>query len=236
MTLTMTPHIVATAAILALGACGASTSSEPAAAGSGAMPTQSAIGSMGTLEIGDTTYEFRITQCDLAGGRADGILLRGTGTAPDGRRIRVEVERLTPGMDGPGFFYERVTMDLAPDGAAEGERGEWEATRSSFDNERWTRGSDWTGGSDVREPADGPLFRISGTELVADDPYLYTRLRSPRYFALQSEMSQSGTTPERGQELRAGILRERELDEAARQTLPGVLRAACPSSSAHVTP
>jgi hypothetical protein len=48
----------------------------------------------GTFELHGAEYTFLVVQCDLTGGTTSGIVLRGNGTTPDGRRITVEVERL----------------------------------------------------------------------------------------------------------------------------------------------
>ena len=179
-------------------------------------------GPTGTIEIGDTTFEFLINRCDLTGGADDGILLRGS-TVPGGRRLFVEVERLG-NVVGAGTVAERVTLRLSREDG--GMSDEWEAARQQgiFGTGRWTR-------AEGAEQADGPLLRISGTELVAADLYTYSRGMSARELQIPREMS--GATPERRRELDSERRRLRELRDAARETQPGTLRAACP---APVTP
>lgn len=166
---------------------------------------------LATLTIGDTTYEFRILRCDLTGSAEDGILLRGNGTAPDGRRFTVEVERLAPPIDA-GTIAERVTLNLLPDG--DRDAAQWEARRetSMFDRARWIRSY-----ADA-EPADGPLFRISGTELVAADTYAHSLLLTP-------QRQRQFTPAER-----------RKFLNDARETKAGTLRATCPVPGTKATP
>lgn len=120
---------------------------------------------MGSFELPDTRLEFRVIKCDLTGTSPDGILLRGSGTMPDGslllpdgRTMSIEVERLTPETGGPGFLYERATVQF---GSFMDEDG-WEATAQSFD------GSRWTGDNDV---LDGPIIQVSGNEVVVAATY-----------------------------------------------------------------
>jgi hypothetical protein len=120
---------------------------------------------MGSFELPDTTFAFRLIKCDLTGTAPDGILLRGSGTMPDGslllpdgRRMSIEVERLTPETGGPGFLYERATVQF---GSFMDEDG-WEATATSMD------GSRWTSDNDVLE---GPIIQVSGNDLSVAATY-----------------------------------------------------------------
>jgi hypothetical protein len=115
---------------------------------------------MGSFEIDGAPLEFRVSRCDLTGEAPDGILLAGGGTLPDGRTFRVEVERLTPGTGGPGWPYERATVQY---GGFTDEDG-WEATASSTDGSRWTDGN---GGRVI----DGPIIQVSGNDLSVAATY-----------------------------------------------------------------
>ena len=91
----------------------------------------------GTLTVGGVTHPFHVVRCDLTGAE-DGMLLRGTGSTADGRRIAIEVERI-PGEE------ERERASVYFGELREG--NQLQARRSQ---------------------ASEPLIRISGSELVIE--------------------------------------------------------------------
>lgn len=122
---------------------------------------------MGTFELPDTSFAFRLISCDLTGKAPDGLLMRGSGTMPggslllpDGRRMGVEVERLTPETGGPGWLYERTTVQFG----TLMEEDAWEATAMSTDGVQWSTG-------DRMEKLDGPIIEVSGSTLVVAATY-----------------------------------------------------------------
>jgi hypothetical protein len=119
---------------------------------------------MGSFELPDTSFAFRAIKCNLTGTAPDGMFLVGSGTLPDGSRLlpdgrslRLEVERLTPDRGGPGWHYERTTVQFGNFMDKDG----WEATAASID------GSSWTSGDGV-EKLDGPLIRVAGNDLAVE--------------------------------------------------------------------
>ena len=110
---------------------------------------------MGSVELGETTYEFRVTACDLTGTAEDGIFLKGTGTMPDGtqlmpdgRMLLVEVERLRPDPGGVGMTAERATVQFGGFMEKDG----WEAAANNIE-----------GGL--------PIIKVSGNQLVVAATY-----------------------------------------------------------------
>lgn len=73
-------------------------------------------------------------------------------TAPDGRRLTVEVERLS----GSETTQERATIYF--DGILDGDH--WTARRSGHPGGRWFAGSAQL------EQVDGPLLQVSGDDLL----------------------------------------------------------------------
>lgn len=122
-----------------------------------AIPTDRA----GTFDLDGTVYTFLVVKCDLTGSSETGMLLRGTGTAPDGRRLTAEVERLTPGET----INERATVYFG--GLVDGDH--WTARASGWPDGRWFAGEDGS------EPVEGPLIRVSGNELTAEGAYGHER-------------------------------------------------------------
>ena len=111
----------------------------------------------GTFEIDGTRHPFLVVDCDLAGHRETGVLLRGTGTASDGRRMTVEVERLARGET----VNERATVVFG--GIVDGDH--WTARRIGWPDGRWFADE---GGS---EPTDGPLIEIAENGLSVEGIY-----------------------------------------------------------------
>jgi hypothetical protein len=149
-----------------LSACGGDVETG-ASADAPVQTAQAAQAIMGSFELPDTTFAFRLTRCDLTGTAQDGILLRGSGTMPDGsmllpdgRRLGITVERLTPEMGGPGWLYERATVQF---GSMMDEDG-WEATASSQDGSAWIA-------EDSRTALDGPIIQVSGNDLIVAATY-----------------------------------------------------------------
>ncbi|HKK07725.1 MAG TPA: hypothetical protein VKA44_02450 [Gemmatimonadota bacterium] len=106
-----------------------------------------------TLELGPDTYRLDRVSCDLDDRVPDDLLLQATGTAPDGRRMHLEVERREVG----GLTRDRVSVYFGS--IADGDQ--WSATASALPGGGWATTS--AGG----EPLDGPLVVIEGDELRA---------------------------------------------------------------------
>lgn len=169
----MHPHLSLLALVaMALSACGDG--------GSGSAPAASETGSTGeadsqreeqaasipadragTFELDGQGFSFLVVTCDLSGNSEDGMLLRGTGTAPDGRRISVEVERLAGGET----VDERATVYFG--GLVDGDH--WTARTIQRPDGRWF--ADEIGS----ETTAGPLIRVSGNELTAEGAYRHER-------------------------------------------------------------
>ena len=111
----------------------------------------------GLFELADSRYPFLVVRCDLTGSAEDGMLVRGSGTTPDGRRMAVEVERQT---DGNGVS-ERASVFFGN----LNQRDSWSARRRGNGKGAWFR--DEAG----IEPADGPLLKVAGTQLIASGQF-----------------------------------------------------------------
>lgn len=109
----------------------------------------------GAFDLGGTSYPFRVTQCDLAGERPDGVVLRGAGTAPDGRRLSVVVSR-TATRSGD-VVWENATLYFGS--IVDGDH--WTARRGGQADGRWVPGN-------PGDPADGPLIQVSGSDLLVE--------------------------------------------------------------------
>lgn len=144
---------------LCLGACGGGAGNgeggggapdaQAPGAGVGAGPATS-----GSFSVGGQTYGFRAVRCDPSGGAPDGMLLRGSGSAPDGRRMTVELERLAPGQvtwESASVYFGSIT-----------EGNGWEARRGGVPDGRWYADDA------LSVPAPGPLINARGNELLVE--------------------------------------------------------------------
>lgn len=145
-----------TAAVLAFatagcgGAAGGDGESLPESA---SRVASASSGRSGTFEIGDTSYQFRITSCDLSAERTDGVVLRGAGTAPDGRSLSVVVQRTA--TSSGNVVWESATLYFGS--IVDGDH--WTARRGGRKDGLWMPGR-------PGEAADGPLIEVSGNELL----------------------------------------------------------------------
>ena len=143
--------------VFAFAACGGEAGAEgdaQAGAAAGGSAEQA-----GFVEVAGTGYSFRVVRCDLSGNSPDNLLLRGAGTAPDGRTLTVLVERRT----GSELVSEGISVYFGS--IVEGDH--WTATGTRLADGSWTRGEM------MHEPADGPLLQISGDEMVAEGVFLH---------------------------------------------------------------
>jgi hypothetical protein len=135
-------------------ACGGESAPESAAASQGAATR--AAQATATMELGEESYTFERVTCDLDDSIDDDILLRAGGTAPDGRRMTLEVERREVG----DMRHDRVTLYFG----------------SMMEGDQWhSYASEQPGGGwmvlDTREPLDGPLVVIQNGELTAEGTF-----------------------------------------------------------------
>jgi hypothetical protein len=136
---------------IVVAACGAgATPDSDGASRAGPIPS---TGATATLELGPDTYGFDRVSCDLDDRVPDDVLLQATGTAPDGRRVHLEVERREAG----GLIRDRVSVYFGS--IVDGDQ--WSATASTLPDGGWATSP--AGG----EPLDGPLVVIAGDELHA---------------------------------------------------------------------
>jgi hypothetical protein len=106
------------------------------------------------LDFGGTRYPLRLVRCDLTGTHYDGMLVHGSGTAPDGRGISLQVERVEEGdRVSEGVF---VSFGSLMDGDV------WSASRHRLPDGRWVADEA------AMESADGPMIEISGDEIVVE--------------------------------------------------------------------
>jgi len=111
----------------------------------------------GTLVIGETTYEFTVYDCDLAGeyDSPDGpSTLSGIGELGDGTRFSVSVSRTRASDDTGG---QNVTLRNVP-GA---DRFYWFATRLNM-------GFAWVGTVEGEAAPDEPLVIVEGNTVSAE--------------------------------------------------------------------
>ena len=146
--------VVLTAFLLACGG-GPDGAQEGGASESGGPPA-GAAGAAGSFAVGGENYSFGVVRCDLSGSAEDGMLLRGSGTTQDGRRVTLEVERLSNGT-----VWERASVYLG--GIAEGDR--WQARMGQRPDGRWFADEAGT------TPASGPLIEVSGNELLVESEF-----------------------------------------------------------------
>jgi hypothetical protein len=150
--------VLAMLAVAAAGiaACGGENTPDTAAASQNAASQQGQAEAV--MELGEETYTFERVTCDLDDSIDDDVLLRANGTAPDGRRMSLEVERREVG----DMLHDRVTLYFG----------------SMMEEDQWhSYASGQPGGSwivlDTREPLDGPLVVIDGETLTAEGTFTH---------------------------------------------------------------
>lgn len=144
--------------LITAAACGGAADDGEPAASSEATARSTADGAgQGTLVMDGARHPFSVRSCDLLGTDGDDVILRGSGTTEDGRRLRVELER-SPGDASGAWEVQNVFVMFGS--IADGEA--WSAKRHSGDDGNWYAGEIST------EPAPGPLIEIdSGSVSVA---------------------------------------------------------------------
>lgn len=111
----------------------------------------------GTLRLGDDSYSFFFRECDTEPTARDYVTLGGSGTTPDGLRLRVQLER-KPG-DSPGAWqYQDVWVQIGDIRDGEG----WGAKRRTGPD------GGWYVGESSSEPAPGPLIEVEGRAISVD--------------------------------------------------------------------
>lgn len=146
-------------AVIAVGiaACSADESTESAGA-----PREVPSGmteAAATVQMGGRSYTFSQVQCDLDDQVDDDVLLRAGGTAPDGRRMSLEVEQRRVG----DMLHERVTLYFGS--VTEGDQ--WHARASG------SEGGSWATATAGDEPLDGPLIVIKDGVLTAEGAFVH---------------------------------------------------------------
>jgi len=148
-----------------LAGCGGDATAESGGgAGAAAEPAARNGASTGTLVLGDSTYELRITQCDLEGdydsADGDGTLF-GSAQLDDGSRFNVMVGRANVGASHTR--HEVVALSLAA------------ADQFNWTAERESTAQGWRGeGLDGPAP-DEPLVRIDVKTVTAAGVFFDTR-------------------------------------------------------------
>jgi hypothetical protein len=135
-------------------ACSGENTPETAAASQDA--TSQEVQAEAVMELGGETYTFESARCDLDDSFDDDLLVQASGTAADGRRMSLEVERREVG----GLPHDRVTIYFGS--MMEGDH--WNAYANQTPQGTWVTEN---GG----DPLDGPLVVIDGTTLTADGTY-----------------------------------------------------------------
>jgi hypothetical protein len=143
-------------AVIAAGtvACGGEDTPETAAAAQDAASQE--VQAEAVMELGEETYTFEGARCDLDDSFDDDLLVQASGTAPDGRRMTLEVERREVGET----LHDRVTIYFGS--ITEGDH--WNATANGQPGGSWMTAA---GG----EPLDGPLVVIDGETLTAEGTF-----------------------------------------------------------------
>ena len=150
--------------VLMLSACGGDATAD---SGNGDVAAESAGrrgAPAGTLVLGDTTYELRVTQCDLDGdfdtAAGDGTF-SGSGQLDDGTRFTVTVGREQ--VMAPYLRHEV-----------------WAGALSALDRFDWTAEREntaqgWRGEALDGPAPDEPLVRIDGKTVTAEGGFIDTR-------------------------------------------------------------
>jgi hypothetical protein len=147
---------IVTALVAGMLACAGDSESESAAASQDAAPR--AAQASAVFELGGETYTFERATCDLDDSIDDDVLVRASGTAPDGRRMSLEVERREVGE----VLHDRVTLYLG--NIADGDH--WNAYASGEPGGTWRADI-------VGEPLDGPLVVIEAGGLTAEGTFAH---------------------------------------------------------------
>jgi hypothetical protein len=163
--------VLVTLAGLVLGAVGCTADSAPEQNPPPQANVAGAVGPTATVELGADTYVFDRVTCDLQDSVHDDILVRGSGTAPDGERMSFEVERREVG----DMLHDRVTIYFG--NIVEGNH--WNATASG------RPGGSWATGVAGGEPLGGPLVVLEGTALTAEGTFAHETWDEPRRGSLQ---------------------------------------------------
>jgi hypothetical protein len=148
-------------------ACAGENAPEPAA---GSQDSPSRVARPGAvMELGNESYTFESATCDLDDRIDDDVLLQARGTAPDGRRMTLEVERREVG----DILHDRVTLYFGS--IVDGDH--WNATASGRPGGGWA--------TEVGEPLDGPLVMIRGGELSAAGTFVHETRDATQALALR---------------------------------------------------
>jgi len=147
-------YVVLTILVPGMLSCGESAS------GSGTSEARATGTSQATavVELGEESYAFDRVTCDLNDSVDDDVLVRATGTAPDDRRMTLEVEQRMVG----DRRRERVTLYFG----------------SIMDGDQWnTYGTEQPAGNWVTENGgealDGPLMVVADGGLTAEGRFTH---------------------------------------------------------------
>ncbi len=124
------------------------------------------------VELGGTTHSFPNVRCDLQDARGDGNLVFGLAEHSDGRRMRLEVERIKPG----DILHERVTIYFG----------------NVMDGDFWTaQGHQWPDGRWFADEGavqiDGPLLVVSASGVTASGTFKHETTDSTQSGTLRAD-------------------------------------------------
>ena len=150
---------LAIVALYATVGCGGDASADAATATDDPSAAQSAsrAGATGTLVIGETTYDFAVHECDLAGeyDSPDGpSTLSGIGELGDGTRFSVSVSRTRAPNNTGGQVVTLRNVPVA-------DRFYWSVTRLNI-------GFAWVGTAEGEAAPDEPLVNVAGKTVSAE--------------------------------------------------------------------
>lgn len=162
-------RVLTSIAVCSVVACGGERAAESQAAAQQAPGGGSASA---TLELGTETYVFPTVRCDLEDTLGTGMLVRGTTTDANGRRMTLEVERLQRTTS----VYERVTIYLG--GIVEGD--EWTVAVHQWPDGRWM--------PEQGEPQDGGrLLVVDADQVTARGTFKLDNGEATRAGTLQAQ-------------------------------------------------